>query len=167
MVLGDIGAAIGDQTLDHRLHFRDMLGRARLHGRRQGAERRHVFVKLPFGLLRDLADRLVQRQIGIILGRARVDLVVDIGDVADIGDVIVSIEVAQQAKQHVEDDDRPRVADMGEVVDRGPAHIHAHIARIEGLEGLLLTGERVVELKRHDSLLPYGRPGVRFLKGEE
>ena len=96
-----------------------------------------------------LPDRLVQRQIGIILRRPRVDLVVDVGDVADIGDVLGPIDMAQQAVQHVEHDDGAGIADMGEVVDRRPADIHAHIGGIERTERLLLAGERVVKPK-HD-----------------
>ena len=46
MVLGDIGAAVRDQRLDHRLHLRDVLGRPRLDGRIERAERRHVRVEL-------------------------------------------------------------------------------------------------------------------------
>ena len=79
-------------------------------------------LKLRVGLLGQLADR------DAALGGARVDLVVDVGDVAHIGDVVGAVEMAQQAEQHVEHDDRPRIADMGEVVDRRPAHIHAHAA---------------------------------------
>ena len=73
-----------------------MLGRARLDGGIERAERRHVRVELRFGLLGYLADRLVQRQIGIILRRPRVDLVVDVGDVADIGDVVWPVDVPEQ-----------------------------------------------------------------------
>ena len=40
---------------------------------------------------------------------------------------LCAIEMAQQPEQHVEHDDRPGVADMGEVVDRGPADIDAHV----------------------------------------
>jgi hypothetical protein len=78
------------------------------------------------------ADRLVERQIGIFLPGARVDLVVDVGDVADVGDVVRPVEVAQQPEQHVEHDHRPGVADVGEVVDGRPAHIHAHVAGSSG-----------------------------------
>ena len=53
MVLGDIGAAILDQPLDHRLHLLDMLGRARLDCRVERAERLHVGVELRLGLRRD------------------------------------------------------------------------------------------------------------------
>src|SRR5262249_62314621 len=58
-------------------------------------------------------------------------------------------EIAQQAEQDVEDDDRARVADMGEVVDRRAAHIHAHVRGIERPERTLLTRERIVELELH------------------
>ena len=108
-----------------------------------------VVVELPVGFFRDVADRVVERQVGIFLGRARVDLVVDVGDVADIGHVFGAIEMAQQAEQHVENDHRARVADMGEVVDRRPAHIHAHIRRVERRENPLFARERIVEFQIH------------------
>ena len=123
----DIGVAARDQPLDHGAHLGDVFGGARLDGRLQAAERLHVRLELRVGLLGDLADRLVERQAGIVARGARVDLVVDVGDVADIGDVVGAIEMAQQPEQHVEDDDRPRIADMGEVVDRRAADIHAHV----------------------------------------
>ena len=145
MAFGDIGDTEVDQALDHRLHAVDMLGGARLEGRLQAAQRLHVGLELRVGGLGDLADRLVERQAGIVAGGARVDLVVDVGDVADIGDVVVAVEVAQQPEQHVEDDDRPRVADMGEVVDRRAADIHAHIVGIDRGKSLLRPRQRVVE----------------------
>jgi hypothetical protein len=149
MVLGHVSAALLDQPLDHRLHLSDVLGRARPHARIEHAERCHVLVELRLGLLGDAPDRLVQRKVRVFLCRPRVDLVVDVGDVADIGDVLGPVDVAQQPVEYVEDDDGPRVADMGEVVHRRPAHIHAHVGRIEGTEVLLPAGERVVKLKRH------------------
>ena len=115
----------------------------------QRTERPHVLMELRLGLLGDLADRLVQRQVGIVLRRPRIDLVVDVGDVADIGDMIGPVEVPQQPEQHVEHDDRPRIADMGIVVDRRPTDIHAHIGRIERLESLFLARQRIVDRKRH------------------
>ena len=149
MILGHIGAAIGDELVDHLSHRGDMLRRPRLDGGRQATKRGNVVVELLLGLLGDAADRLVQRKVRIVLRRPRIDLVVDVGDVAHIGDVLRSIEMAQQAEQHVEHDDGARIADMGKVVDRRPAHIHADIARIYGLERLLLASERVVEPERH------------------
>ena len=61
--------------------------------------------------------------------------------------------MAQQAIEHVEDDDRPRIADMGEVVDRRPAHIHAHVLRIDRREDFLLARKRIVERESH--LFPF------------
>ena len=91
MILGDIGAALVDQGLDHRLHLLDIFGGARLMRRRQAAERGHIPVVLRGGLLGQLADGVVGRHVGILLGRPRVDLVVHIGDVADIGDMVFAV----------------------------------------------------------------------------
>ena len=108
-----------------------MFGGPRFDARPQAAERIDVIVKLFFGLFSNLPDRLVQRQTGKITRGAVVDLVIDVGDVADVGDVVGAIDVPQQAEQHVEHDDRARVADVGEVIDRRPADIHAHVVGIE------------------------------------
>ena len=94
----------------------DVLGRARLDGRRQAAERRHVLLEVLVGGLGELADRNTP------LRRARVDLVVDVRDVAHVSDVVGTVKTLQQAKQHVEHDHGPRIADMGEVVDVVQGH---------------------------------------------
>ena len=107
-------------------------------------------LKFAVGLFGQLADR------DAALGRARVDLVVDVGDVADVGDVLGAVEMAQQPEQHVEHDHRPRVADMGEVVDRRPAHIHAHARRIDRREHPLLARQRIVELQFHRRMTSLG-----------
>ena len=71
--------------------------------------------------------------------------------------------MAEHPEQHIEDDQRPRVADMSEVVDRRSAHVHADIPRIEGDEILLRSAQRVVEPKshspipRHERSYPAGR----------
>ena len=116
------------------------------------AESGDVVVELLLGRRRDLADRLVQRQVGIVPRRPRVDLVVDVGDVAHVRDVLRPVDVAEQPEQHVEHDDGARVADMGEVVDRRPAHVHAHVVRIDRLELGLLPGQRVIEFQRQSRL---------------
>jgi hypothetical protein len=158
MLLGHIGVAVGDETLDQRLHLRDMLGRTRLDRRRQHAERRDVRVELLQRAFGDLADRHAA------LRRAGIDLVVHVGDVADIGDVLRPVEVAQKPEQQVEDDDRARVADMRVVVDRRPADIHPYVRRIDRDEVLLRPRLRVVELqaRRHAEGLPCPRAGGRF-----
>ncbi len=95
--------------------------------------------------LRDFVDRLIERQVGIVAAGARVDLVVDVGDVAHIGHVVLAIEMAQETVKNVENDGRTRIADMGIVVDCRPAHIHAHLVRIDGDEVLFGPRERVVD----------------------
>src|SRR3984957_12421895 len=57
--------------------------------------------------------------------------------------------MAQQAEQHVEHDHRPRIADMGEVVDGRSAHVHAYVRGIDRHERPLLAGQGVVELEFH------------------
>ena len=153
-----------------------MLGRARLDEagglarlvdvvRHQHAERPDVGVELPLGLPRHLADRLVERQVRIVARGARVNLVVDVRDVADIRDGARSIDMAKQAEEQVEDDDRSRVADMGEVVDGRAADVDAHVERIDRDEDVLRPGQRVVEpnVKRHETIFLFGRrPEVGF-----
>ena len=57
--------------------------------------------------------------------------------------------VVQQPEQHVEDDRRAGIADVGVVVDGRPADVHAHARRIERRERLLLAGQRVEQVQRH------------------
>src|SRR6202042_2439525 len=105
---GFIGVAARDQLLDQRHHVgfavssrQYEIGGARLDGWTQAAERINIVVELIGGLLGDFPDRLVQRQTGKIPRGAIVDLVVDVGDVADVSDVVLAIEMPQQTKQHV------------------------------------------------------------------
>src|SRR6185437_8157379 len=46
---------------------------------------------------------------------------------------------------------RPCIADMGEVVDRRPAHIHAHARGIDRRKRPLLPCQRIVEPELHRS----------------
>ena len=156
VLLGHIGVAGRDEPLDQRLHLGDMLGRARLDGRRQAAERRHVLAEVRVGAFGQFADG------DPALGRARVDPVVHVGDVAHIGDGALAVEVAEQPEQHVEHDDRAGIADMGEVVDRRAAHIHAHARGIERGEYPFFACQRIVQLQVHMTALACwpGRPLV-------
>ncbi len=138
-----IGVAGGDQPRDHVDHLRHVLGGARLDIGRERAQRRHVLVERLGGALGHRADALARS-----LGRG-VDLVVDVGDVADIAHMRGAVEIAQQPVEHIEDNDGPRIADMREVIDRRPADIHADILRVQGLEGFLAAGQRVVQDERH------------------
>ena len=157
-----IGVAAFDQHVDQRDHLRDVVGGARLHGGCQAAQLLHVREELVGRLLGDVADRVVQRQVGEVAKRTRVDLVIDVGDVADIGDVGLAIDLAQQPEEEIEDDDGARIADVGEVINRRTADIHAHVLTVERDELFLGAGQRVVEAQRHEG--PQGLPArVRFV----
>ena len=143
MTVRGIGMARRDQLLDDGDHLSDMVGGARADIGRQVAQRRHVFLIDARGLFGQLPNR------DAAFGGARVDLVVHVGDVAHIGDMALAIGVAQQAEQHVEHDHGPRIADMGEVVDRGAADIHPHVLRIDGRENVLGLGQGVEEAQGH------------------
>ncbi len=143
MPLGGVGVARGDQPLDQRDHLLDVFGGARLDVGRQVAEHRHVGVKLCRRARRHLVDRLAAG------ARRGHDLVLDIGDVADIGDVVRAVFVAQHAVEQVEGDDRASIADVGLVVDRRAADIHPDPLGIERRERLLAVGQRIVEDERH------------------
>ena len=143
MLFSNIGVLGRDQPLDQRLHLLDVFGGARLDGWRQATERRHVLPEILVGLFRQITDG------NATLGRSRIDLVVDIRDIANVRDVDLAIDMPQQAEQHIEYDDRARIADMGEVVDRRSAHIHTYACRIDRREHPLLARQRIVELEFH------------------
>ena len=74
------------------------------------------------------------------------ELVVDVGDVDDPGDVVAAVgEVALDA---IEDHRADHVADVGLVVDRRAAEVDADLARLHGGERLLALRERVVDAER-------------------
>ena len=89
MALGRISMARGDQPLDHRDHLRDVFGRARLDVGRQIAERRHVLVEDRRGAAGQRLDRLA------VLAGGGDNLVLDIGDVADIAHMVFAVSVTQ------------------------------------------------------------------------
>ena len=174
VILGHVSHASGDEALDHRPHLVDVLGCARLVCGRQDPERGDILVKLPPRRFGDFCDRLVERQVGKVADCAGVDLVVDVGDVARINHMVRPVDLAEQAEQNVEHDHRPGVADMGVVVDRGPADIDPHRRRIDGRELLLAAGQGVVEAQGHQtsrlqarrrSGAVRDRPDNRFSKG--
>ena len=130
-----IGVVLGDQIRDHRDHLADIGGGARLMVRAQVAERVHIGVVPGDGLRAALRDQILERagRTGFFAGKCcRVDPVVHIGEVAGIGDVALPVDMAQQAVEHIENDDGPRIAQMGAVIDCGSADIHRHPARMGG-----------------------------------
>src|ERR1700730_10012601 len=149
MLLRHVGVTRSDKTLDQHLHRFDMLGCTRLDAGRQASERLHILMELPLGPFRERADGLVQRAVGIFFGRPRVDLVVHIGDVAHIDDMIGAVNVAEQPKKHIKHDDRPRIADVGKIIDRRPAHIEANARGLDRVEPPLLPRPCIVPLQCH------------------
>ena len=73
------------------------------------------------------------------------DLVVNIGDIAHVGDLKAA--VAQIAHNHVEIDKGARVTDVTEVVNGDSADVKTHLAFFKGYEILLLTRQRIVNLQ--------------------
>ena len=138
-----IGVAPGDQIPDHRDHRADPFGRARLLRGAQCAKRVHVLVIPADRLFGAFADQLLQRpRIAKPLPPLRlgVDLVVDVGEVAHIGDMVRPVDMAQEPEKHVEDDDGPGVAQMRAVIDGRPADIHPHVIGVDRLEDILRPG---------------------------
>jgi 2-methylcitrate dehydratase PrpD len=78
----------------------------------------------------------------------------------------VAIGMAQQPEQHIEHDGGTRIADMGEVVNRGAADIQADMFGIERDEIVLALGQAVVESQSHDKS-PEGDGKVANNEGEQ
>ena len=159
-----IGVARGDQPRDHRHHLADVFrGAGFRHTQPFGRavsfdcgpfspQRIHVGMIPGDGFLGPLADQVLQGAGGtglLTAQRLGVDLVVDVGKVADVSDVLRPVDMAQKAVQDVKDDDGPRVAKMGAVIDRRAADIHPHIGRIDRLEILFPAGLGIGQADRH------------------
>ena len=85
------------------------------------------------------------------------DLVVDVGDVADVRDV--EAPPLQVPPDGVERQRAAGVAHVGHVVDGGPADVERDLARLAGLEQPTLSArERVVNLHREQATGPPGFP---------
>ena len=136
MAFGLVGEALGDQGLDHGQDLGDVLRGSRLLIRGQDAEGLHIFVVglgMAFG---ERLDGLAFRQ------RLAVDLVIDIGDVADVD--YFGVQRPEQAAEHIEHHRRPAVADVDRAIHGRPADIHGHPLRVGGPEKLLAPGQAVV-----------------------
>ncbi len=93
----------------------------------------HRFELFEAGFARDLVLAVV----GIVLQ------VPHVGDVAHVAHLVA--ERTKVAEQQVESHGRARMAQVRVAVDRGTAHVHAHMGRIDRLELLLAAGERIVK----------------------
>ena len=136
-----VGRPLLDEVLNHLDHLADVRGRPGGDVRPADAKGVHVLVVFPDELLGQLPDGDLEPP------RAGDDLVVHVCEVAHEGDLVAP--ASEVAADDVEDDGRPRVAEVAEVVDRHPADVHLHPAGLEGFERLLASGEGVVELDGH------------------
>ena len=102
-----------------------------------------------------------------LLGGPFEDLVVDVGEVLHEGHRVAP--PLQMAAQHVPDDVTAGVAQMAEVIDRDTAAVDAHLARLQGHEGLGAPGEGVGQPQAHGMVRdnrgtvgrpPHGPPGT-------
>ena len=146
MAFGGIGMPLGDQLLDHGDHRADILGGARLEVGRERAQPAHVALVGVAGARGQRLDALV------VVGRPHHDAVVDVGDVAHVGDA--RIAPLQQAIEHVERHDGARIADMDVVVDGRAADIHPHMPCIDGCERFFFARQRVVDDEGHGPYSP-------------
>ena len=138
-----IGVTLGDQILDHRHHLRDVLSRPRHMVGFQCTELAHIVQEPLSGFRCDIADRAPA------FGGAGVDLVVNVGEVPGISHLIRAINFPQQPEQNVKDHHWPGIAQMGPVIHRGAADIHPHVAGVDRLKDLFLSGLRIVQLDHY------------------
>ena len=136
-----VGVAALDQPLHERDHVGHVPGGARLVGRRQDAE----------DVVGAGAGALVLERPGpprdAVLGGLGEDLVVDVGDVPDVGHVEAAGR--QPAAQHVEGQRGADVADVRRSLHGEPADVDRRPTGTQGREVADRTGGRVVQAEAH------------------
>ena len=136
-----VGVATLQQSADHGLHLRDVLGRPRVDVRRQPVEGGH---------LGEEGGHPAVAEIEVVLaGLARLaqHVVVDIGQVLDVAHLVT--EVDEVPMQDVEADVGECVAEVPRVVGRDAAHVQAHRPVQRLLERHERAATRVVEEEGH------------------
>ena len=136
-----IGFAVGDQIFNHGNHLADVFGGFGLDVGAQHAQRVAVFVHGGDEARGEFADGFA-----VFVG-AGDDFVVNIGDVAHIGERIAVLP--QPAGNHVEHDQHARVAEVAVVIDGHAADVHADVFGIERDKFFFLACEGVVEGDGH------------------
>jgi len=127
-----VGHALGDQFGDEADHLGDVLGGLRFQVGSVDAESVHVDIELVDEAIGEFCGG------GVLFGRPVDDLVVDVGEVADIGHPQAAI--AEIADDHVEGEGGAGVSYMAVVVRGDAAHIELDMSRFERLERLFLPG---------------------------
>ena len=147
-ITGRVGKTLVDQGLNHLVHAGDMPGSTRLLIRAQ-----HIQTRLVFVHGRDHALNQRFKRFAVLVGTLD-NLVIDVSDIAHVGDVIAAM--AQPARHHIERHHHPRMTDMTEVVNRHAAHIHAHLVTHQRFEDIFAFGQRVVDREHRGSLENHG-----------
>ena len=134
-----VGQALALQRPDHVQHATYVLRGARLMIGFLHPEGGRVLVHVG-----DVARGQFAYGLAVFNGTAN-DLVVDVGDIAHVGEF--KSACAQPALHHVEYHHDARMAQVAVIVDGHAAYVHAHPARLDRDEILLATGKRVVYLQ--------------------
>src|SRR4030043_1079366 len=79
------------------------------------------------------------------------NLVVNIGEVPDKGDIVSTI--SKITINGIEDDCGASMANMTEVIDRYPTDIHPHLFPIKRDEIFFFASQSIVDTNRHKSIL--------------
>ncbi len=140
------------QFPDHVDDCRYVIGGAWLDIDGQDTERGHV-------VMVDLDIAVCDRpDVYASLLRSSIDLVIDVRDVASVGQVV---SPPQQPSEHVEHDRGTRIADVRRAVNGRSAYVHRHPRPTAGArstvlwdEGLLAPRQSVVEVNAHDLARP-------------
>ncbi|RMS09536.1 hypothetical protein ALP71_05817 [Pseudomonas coronafaciens pv. garcae] len=138
-VTRSVGITLVDQGLDHGVHAGNMVGGTRFHVRLEDVEARLVLMHRIDHARRQGIERLT------VITRTVDDLVVNVGDVAYIGQLITA--ETQPAGDQIERDHAAPVAQVAVVIHGHPADIHAYLVAIQRFENFFALGERVVDRK--------------------
>lgn len=127
MPLRLIGMALRDEAADHLQHVGNVLGGSGFHSGRQDVQGSKIVVEVFRGPFCQMGD------VFIILPCPLDDLVVNVGNVANVGNLWV--ERLEQPDKHVCAQHGAQIAEMDPVIHGWPAEIEADIAGIIGGEG--------------------------------
>ena len=145
-----VGQALVFQLFNQGDDLADVFGGARMHVRLHHAQ--------GLGVLEVLSDIFLGDGVhgGMFLVGAANHFVVNVGKVLHKLDLVA--HVGEKAPQGVENDKRPRVADVEIVIHRRPAGVNAHLALVDGHEFFLFARHGVENLHAVPSVSIKKRP---------
>ena len=141
-VEGIIGVSIFDEARDDGDHLGNIFGGFRLEVWREGVEFLAAFKELFCGGLGEFCCGDIE------FFCALNNFVVDIGDIADVGDFCVWEGMTEQPVEDVKDDEGSCISDMDMVIDGGSADIESDVVWVDGRERFDRGGCTVVESER-------------------